>query len=476
MELISLNSAAFVVVSALLFRLSPPYARGAMVLGVSLTFCALISGVAAAALAMSAVATFLIGRMLDAARPPRVRAFWLSFGVLILLAHLVAVKIAADGALSKQPLVSIVVAGFGASYYSFKLISYLLDVYWRRYAAWRNGIDFCAVITFFPQLPAGPIQRPGEFSIAGWALPDDDQIAEGFRRMLIGLMKKLLVADQLASITAPIADAQPAQAHLVWLLAYLYPIQLYADFSGLADIAIGCASLFGIRSPENFDHPFFVHSISAYWRKWHMTLTRWLGDYVFMPLRMATRDFGNLGLVASITVNMILIGLWHGITMGCLLFGVAHAVFLSVDALSAQWRRRFYRRRPQAAAAVRVVGPIAVYHMVALAMLIFGTTSAHEAARLVGDWALDMTMLGTSLNELFAWMGHRRFVYVMLAVVAFVMYEIAGFVRSKGGGGAWKLLAVASWMRPYRWAAYYAAIVLILIGRGASSRFIYVRF
>jgi D-alanyl-lipoteichoic acid acyltransferase DltB (MBOAT superfamily) len=475
MELISPYSAAFAAAGAGGFPAPPPRWRAATLSAVSLSFCALVSSAAAVALATATGFTYLIGRALDGSRGGLGRGSWLSLGVLVLFGHLVAVKTAGAAALGNS-FTAIVVAGFGASYYTFKLLSYLLDVYWRRYPAWSSAIDFLACVTFFPQMPAGPIQRPSEFVTTGWTLPDAEQLSAAFRRILLGLMKKLLVADQLASITAPIAAAQPAQWHLVWLLAYLYPIQLYADFSGLADIAIGCAALFGIRSPENFDHPFFVYNISTYWRKWHMTLTRWLGDYVFTPLRMATRNLGNGGLVLSICMNMVLIGLWHAITVGCLLFGVAHGIFLSLDALTTQWRRRLYRRRPGAAAAARALGPVIVYHMVAFALLIFGTTSVHEAARLLIDWVRGLQELGSSIGELFAWVGRRHCLYVSVALTAFVAYELAGFARANGRGGTWRWIEIPSWPRPVRWAGYYAAIALIMLGRGASSRFIYVRF
>src|SRR6202035_465278 len=115
----------------------------------------------------------------------------------------------------------------------------------------------------------------------------------------------------------------------LWIAFYLFPLQLYADFSGLTDIAIGTGRLFGINGPENFNRPFTATSISDYWRRWHMSLTTWLADYVFMPLRMAARGAGSLGLVFSITVNMVAIGLWHGLTTSYLAFGVVHSAYLS---------------------------------------------------------------------------------------------------------------------------------------------------
>ncbi|MDR3698582.1 MAG: MBOAT family O-acyltransferase [Candidatus Sulfopaludibacter sp.] len=140
-------------------------------------------------------------------------------------------------------------------------------------------------------------------------------------------MKKLLIADNLAVLIGPVFARDGVSGGLASLMAvYLFPLQLYADLSGLTDIAIGAALLFGIQSPENFDSPFAGRSISDFWRRWHMSLTTWLRDYVFTPLRMAMRNWGNLGLALSLTVNMVLIGLWHRLSAAFLVFGLTHSV------------------------------------------------------------------------------------------------------------------------------------------------------
>ena len=125
----------------------------------------------------------------------------------------------------------------------------------------------------------------------------------GLRRILLGVVKKTVIADQLGIMIAYIDGLQPQYSNMNWIAACLYALQIYFDFAALTDIAIGTAALFGIRSPENFAHPFFAPSISQFWRRWHMTLTFWLTDYVFTPLRMATRNLGKWGLALSITVT-----------------------------------------------------------------------------------------------------------------------------------------------------------------------------
>src|SRR5262249_11783766 len=135
----------------------------------------------------------------------------------------------------------------------------------------------------------------------------------GMRLILFGYFKKLVVADRAALLVdAVFADPAKSGTTLAWLAAYLYAIQLYADFSGLTDMAIGAGQLFGVKAPPNFDSPFYAPNIQDFWRRWHMSLTTWLGDYVFTPLRMAMRNWGDFGLVIAIAINMLAIGVWHG--------------------------------------------------------------------------------------------------------------------------------------------------------------------
>ncbi len=184
----------------------------------------------------------------------------------------------------------------GISYYTFKIISYLLDVYWGKVKAERSFVNFAASVAFFPQIVAGPIQRSEDFLTQIRQLgPAPDRIRRGFRRILLGCFKKAVIADNLSGLVEAAYPHLQGPASSALPAFYIFPIQLFIDFSALTDIAIGVALLFGIESPENFDRPFLASCISQYWRRWHMSLTSWLTDYVFLPLRMATRRAGRLG-------------------------------------------------------------------------------------------------------------------------------------------------------------------------------------
>src|SRR4051794_20991182 len=177
----------------------------------------------------------------------------------------------------------------GISYYTFRLISYVVDVYWGTIEPERNWVRFAAYVAFFPHMVAGPIQRAEHFlaQVAPYRETWHFEVLPGVYRILLGLLKKLVVADRLAALVdygfsnAGLNSPVPSA-----LAFYVFPLQLYMDFAALTDIAVGMALLLGVRSPENFDRPFAAPSISDFWRRWHMSLTGWLRDYVFVPVRM----------------------------------------------------------------------------------------------------------------------------------------------------------------------------------------------
>src|SRR5262249_55675596 len=158
----------------------------------------------------------------------------------------------------------------GISYYTFKLISYVLEVHWGKMDACRRVADFAGYVAFFPQIVAGPIQRPADYLGQLPAVPS--RVSEALSRIAWGCIKKLIIADNLAPAVGYVySHVTGLEGAPLWLGFYLFPLQLYADFSGLTDIAIGAGKLFGITGPENFNRPFTATSISDYWRRWHMS-------------------------------------------------------------------------------------------------------------------------------------------------------------------------------------------------------------
>jgi alginate O-acetyltransferase complex protein AlgI len=475
-SLISLEFVAFVALTAMLFHACPLAARPALLGVVSVLFCALNSVASAVALLIATAIAFYAARWIDAATDERRRRIVLTGAVAVLLAHLTLIKLIPHLLPEQGGWLPEMLAAFGASYYTLKLVGYVIDVFWRRYPAWADPVRFGAFATFFPLLPAGPIQRANEFEPAA----DDAGIAAlmtyGLRRILLGLLKKLLVADRLGGLVDYIGGGQPEHANLLWVMAYLFPLQLYVDFSALTDIGIGVAAIFGVRAPENFAFPFFATSISEFWRRWHMSLTRWLGDYVFTPLRMATRSIGNFGLAGSIAVNMALIGMWHAISFGWLLFGLINAFFLIADALTVRLRRRVYKHRRWAAWASAAIGPVLVFHMIAFSLVCFRAQTLPDIGYFFGNLLNGLNAPVAGLKQLFYSYGRGRCTYDLAALCGFMLLEGGVYFRARGWAPLSSLPSFVDLPRSARWAVYYLALLAAGIASQQSSRFIYVQF
>lgn len=478
MDLLSISYALFVAVSALLFQLAPVRFRPTLLVAASLLFCGFQSLVSAAILLAASVAVFLAARSIDSLYVSSARRQVLLAVMLVtLVGYLVLIRILpllrAHGHAQTAGQILIVL---GISYYTFKLMGYLIDVYWRRYPAWSDPVLFLAFATFFPLLPAGPIQRPGDFCLPGNGEETARRMAQGLRRILWGLLKKTVVADQLASIVGYVDGMQPRFSNMLWIAACAYALEIYFDFAALTDIAIGTANLFGIRCPENFNFPLFAPSISQFWRRWHMSLTLWFTDYVFTPLRMSMRSMGNAGLTLSILACMVLIGLWHGIGLGFLIFGLVHGAYLIVDALSASWRRAFYRRHPMANRLTSLVGPLLVFAMVAFALVFFrAVTMANIAYQMHHIWD-GLAAPAVALHELYFNYSRRLFVLTCLATAAALGIELLQYRRQAGDRLALRLPGFEALPAALRLLAYYAGIAIVFTLHPQPFHFIYVRF
>jgi len=268
----------------------------------------------------------------------------------------------------------------GISYYTFKLISYVLDVYWEKMPAEKNFAALALYTSFFPQILSGPIQRAPDFLeqlktriSAGLNVPVFDT---GVGFVLLGLLEKLVIADRIAPFIAQVDGGLDLHSGLAVLLAsYCYTLMLFADFSALTLIALGIGMLFGIQGPPNFNRPFAAINIQEFWRRWHMSLTSWLGDYLFLPLRMAFRKAGMWGLSVSILINMAVIGIWHGIRFNYLAFGLLHGVFMMSSVVTTNWRNTFFKSRKGAGPFRRIWGQVVTFHLVTLAFIFFRASS-----------------------------------------------------------------------------------------------------
>jgi D-alanyl-lipoteichoic acid acyltransferase DltB (MBOAT superfamily) len=270
----------------------------------------------------------------------------------------------------------------GFSYIAFRLIHVLRD----RQTGRLPGLslaEFGTYVVFFPSLAAGPIDRAERFTQdlrKDFRLTQDESLSAG-QRLAIGLFKKFVIADALALIALNDALAIQVRSTLwMWIVTYAYAFQIYFDFSGYTDIAIGTARLAGVRLPENFASPYLKSNLAQFWNSWHMTLTQWIRSYFFNPFNRWIRGFKSMPAWAMILAGqlstMLLIGLWHGVTINFILWGLWHGVGLFIQNRWSDFARtRFSGISPRRQSALKLGGILLTFNFVALGWVFFALSS-----------------------------------------------------------------------------------------------------
>jgi alginate O-acetyltransferase complex protein AlgI len=268
---------------------------------------------------------YIIARGIDYWRGNQVSQLILWVGIGLVLAILVIFKMRADLA---YPL--------GLSYICFQIIAYFVESYKKQDDFERDILKFSFYLLLFPKIPVGPIVKYSQVKQQIADLHQDpQQMADGLRRFLIGFAKKALIADTLVTIVTPIFNLQSPviSPGLAWLVIISYSLQLYFDFSGYTDMALGIARMMGITYMENFNFPYISRSIGDFWRRWHISLSNWFRDFVFYPLER--RRLQWFGQQINILIVFMLTGLWHGLTRNFLIWGLIHGLALVFESTSA---------------------------------------------------------------------------------------------------------------------------------------------
>jgi D-alanyl-lipoteichoic acid acyltransferase DltB (MBOAT superfamily) len=286
----------------------------------------------------------------------------------------------------------------GVSFFTFQSMSYVIDIFRKQLRPVRL-IDFAVFIAFFPHLVAGPIVRASEFLPQLQERHDPRRVdaSRAFFLIMAGLFKKVVLADFLATrIVEPVFGVPTQHSALEALVAtYGFAVQIYCDFSGYTDIAIGLALLLGFRFPQNFDAPYTARSIQDFWRRWHMTLSRWLRDYLYIPLG------GNRGTAATtyrnLMLTMLLGGLWHGASWTFVVWGGLHGAYLAFEHRRSQRRREHGLPFDADTVRTRVVQRLVTFHLVCLAWVFFRAETFNDALALIGrlfsGWGTESTLV-----------------------------------------------------------------------------------
>lgn len=379
MSFVSLSFFVFTAACAAVYFLSPKKARWAVLLGASLIFYWLVSGVLIVCLLLTAATTYSSALWVEKIQSNSVAACkdldksqrkeakiaatkkcrWVLFGALALnFGFLVFLKysgafysgLSALGGLwgfTVWDFTQSILFPLGVSFYTFQSIGYLFDVYRKKAAAEKNPLKLLLFVCFFPQIVQGPIGRWGDLAQQLFEGHDFDyrQAKFGAQLMAWGAFKKLVIADRAAVLVNTVFGSYPDPYHgpVLWVAVLFYTVQIYTDFSGGIDIARGVAQIVGVNMAENFERPYFAPTIAEFWRRWHMTLGAWCRDYIFYPLslsrplnRLSKKSRALLGnrvgklvpVLLSQFVVFIVIGMWHGSQLKYIAFGLYHGFFI----------------------------------------------------------------------------------------------------------------------------------------------------
>ena len=346
---------------------------------------------------VSTTIDYFVARGIQASESPRRRKLLLSvtiIGNLSLLCyfkyanfflHSVEEALHAMGNTASLPVLQVILP-IGISFYTFEAINYGVDVYRRYVPAERNLAHFMLFITFFPHLVAGPIVRARDFlpQINRRKQWDWARLQLGAQFFLMGLFKKLAVADRMAMFSDPVfANPEQYRTTAIWLAVLAYALQIYCDFSGYTDMALGTAHMLGFKLAKNFDMPYASANISEFWRRWHISLSSWLRDYLFIPLggSRGTSWQTNRNLLITMTLG----GLWHGASWTFVIWGVMHGVVL----VAHRYFRGFCQARPKLEGALLTPPGTALrigmtFLTVSLAWIFFRATTFTAATMMLG--------------------------------------------------------------------------------------------
>jgi len=326
------------------YAVAPRVARNPVLLVASLTFYMWGEGWFVGLVLASVLANWGFGLAIGRSDEPRIRRLWLTAAVVVNLLTLAIFKYANFAVANVNTMYLALATGresiqwtdiplpLGISFFTFHAISYVVDVYKKNANAERRLWDFALYILLFPQLIAGPIIRWRDFTdqIGGrdWRMAD---VAYGLRRFLLGLGKKVLIANTLGRVADAIFGLPQYQltTPLAWLGLVCYTLQIYFDFSGYSDMALGLMRMFGFRILENFNYPYISQSIREFWRRWHISLSNWFLDYLYVPLG-GNRE-GTARAYRNLVIVFLLCGLWHGASWPFILWGIWHGLFLVAE-------------------------------------------------------------------------------------------------------------------------------------------------
>lgn len=360
-----------------------------------------------------------------------------------------------------------IVLPVGISFYTFQALSYTIDVYQKKLPATHDIIEFFAYISFFPQLVAGPIERATNL------LPqfqqkrhfDYSKAVDGLRQMLWGFFKKMVIADSCAELVNNYWNNYPSLSGVtIFILGVLFTIQIYCDFSGYSDIAIGCARLFGFSLMRNFNFPYFSRSIPEFWRRWHISLTTWFRDYIYFPLGGSRCE--KWKIIRNVYIVWGISGLWHGANWTFVCWGLFHATLLAIYnifGINTKYKQivAFGRYFPSIKEALQIT---LTFFLAVIGWIIFRAESMGQAIDIFSSMTSNSLISNVDIPNL-----------MRCLFFAGAIFLIEWLQRGKQHALQFPTNGLFKY-RLARWSVYYVILFLILKFSGSGQTFIYFQF
>jgi D-alanyl-lipoteichoic acid acyltransferase DltB (MBOAT superfamily) len=419
----------------------------------------------------------------------RWRAAYLTAGLVLVLGSLVALKFYDFAAgeierllagIANRPAIALPRIGTSApagySFYAFSAASYLVDSYLRRLHGKEGAGHAALYLAYFPKILAGPIERATAFlpQMLNGLRADPDRVVMALQLIGWGLFKKVVIADNLAPLVdrnfAIAAFAAPME---LLISVYFFAFQIYCDFSGYTDIAIGISLLFGVRLMDNFRRPYLSLTTAEFWaQRWHISLAQWFRDYLYIPLGGSRA--GTVRRYANVMIVFVVSGLWHaglgyGVSWGFLVWGALNGFYQWVGLATRGFWQRVSQALPRVgkSTAAVVLRVLVTFHLIAIAWVFF-------RAKTVGDAVLILQKIGARLHELPALIPHYPFTGEHALGFGLIGLLLAVEIADERRPVAKRLGAAPLWLR---WSAYYLVIfAMLILGRWQAKEFIYMQF
>ena len=471
----SLKYFLFLPVVYFVFYLVGERARWSVLLAASLLFYAALNvPYLLVVLILVAITTYGFGIWLDQAGTPKAKRalIWGGIGTnLLILIIMKYLPFLSENLKALSALLSLdaqiqpvkIFVGIGVSYYVFQAISYLVDIHLEIEKPERHFGYFVLYLAFFPKLLQGPIERAGDLipQLKTRYEFNYDNMRFGMLLFTWGLFKKVVIADRLGLYVDAVYNDVHAFTGLPLLLAtYAYAFQIYMDFSGYTDMALGSARLFNINLTQNFNSPYLATSVIDFWRRWHISFSRWILDYIFKPLQMQWRNWKNLGSATALIVTFLISGIWHGASWGFVIWGGLHGLYMACSVFYKPYQKKLYNTtRMENTRFVKSWQILVTFNLVSFSWVFFRANSFSDALYILSN----MKYLYKSTN-IFRPSDYSNFFFLLIAIVYFIFS--ASFIHSNN----------RLFQSKFRWIIYYVLFLVIFYLGVRENKFIYFQF